>query len=413
MSGPQVIEVVVIDSDINDTDEAKGEPDVTINGSILRMVQAVDGNWYGYFASQEMADIADGTAGTGAGEAGTGLDFGSVCSVEQGAANQSPAETFVGVDLGDADGVAIDSDNDCATPSDDDVLNVVREAKDVNTNVPDAGQIDINEAAWPFIQLYDLNPTGNVVVQYNKGGGAQTTTLTFDTVDNFADLELDKSSYGQGDEVHVTVTDLWLNIDPTDEDSWTFGTDGEGSSADSTTHYQVFNENGDVVGNSASNLNSGLTETLDDLMCEDNCRLISTVKVQGSVNVITLSDNADAPIENDGVPQDPFNWNIPGADAGNVPITITEQGPNSGVFGSYDESDDSNIRITNDAKRGTSASIDYNETPTTILVAFAFGSIDIALGDDEWNSGEEVPVVLVDGDANLNSRADEDLNLNA
>ena len=32
MSGPQVIEVVVIDSDINDTDEAKGEPDVTVNG---------------------------------------------------------------------------------------------------------------------------------------------------------------------------------------------------------------------------------------------------------------------------------------------------------------------------------------------------------------------------------------------
>ena len=44
MSGPQVIEVVVIDSDINDTDEAKGEPDVTVNGKIMRMVQAVDGN---------------------------------------------------------------------------------------------------------------------------------------------------------------------------------------------------------------------------------------------------------------------------------------------------------------------------------------------------------------------------------
>ena len=59
MSGPQVIEVVVIDSDINDTDEAKGEPDVTVNGKILRMVQAVDGNWYGYFADRERATIAD------------------------------------------------------------------------------------------------------------------------------------------------------------------------------------------------------------------------------------------------------------------------------------------------------------------------------------------------------------------
>ncbi len=62
MSGPQVIEVVVIDSDINDTDEAKGEPDVTVNGKILRMVQATDGNWYGYFADRTQALIADSTA---------------------------------------------------------------------------------------------------------------------------------------------------------------------------------------------------------------------------------------------------------------------------------------------------------------------------------------------------------------
>ncbi len=59
MSGPQVIEVVIIDPDIDDTDELKGEPDVTINGKILRMVQAVDGNWYGYFADRDKASIAD------------------------------------------------------------------------------------------------------------------------------------------------------------------------------------------------------------------------------------------------------------------------------------------------------------------------------------------------------------------
>jgi hypothetical protein len=32
MVGPQVVEVVVIDSDINETNESNGEPDVTING---------------------------------------------------------------------------------------------------------------------------------------------------------------------------------------------------------------------------------------------------------------------------------------------------------------------------------------------------------------------------------------------
>ena len=51
-TGPQVIEVVVIDSDIKDTNVGKGEPDVTVNGNKLRMIQATDGNWYGYFADQ-------------------------------------------------------------------------------------------------------------------------------------------------------------------------------------------------------------------------------------------------------------------------------------------------------------------------------------------------------------------------
>jgi hypothetical protein len=423
MSGPQVIEVVVIDSDINDTDEAKGEPDVTINGKILRMVQAVDGNWYGYFADETMAITADATVGT----PGTGLDFGTIQDDVETAGNLiGTGDNF----FSDANAVAYQDGN----------LNVVREAKEPNTNVPDVGQIGISEDQWPFIQLYPLNPTGNVVVQYNKGGGAQTTTLTFDSVDQFAGAELDKTSYGQGDDVHVTVTDLWLNIDPTDEDSWTFGTTGTGGGVNATTNYQVFDENGNAVGNVESNAGTEnkLTDALGLLMCEDNCVLLTTADAQGKGFVITLDDNDDTvlrnldsdmenpanPSETPAIanPDNPWDWATAGDNnddpldgdnymLGQVPVTITEQGPNSGVFGSYDESDDSVIKITNDAKRGTSASIDYNETPATILVGFSFGSIDIQPIDDEWSSGEEIPVILVDADANLNSRADEDLDL--
>ena len=298
MSGPQVIEVVVIDSDINDTDEAKGEPDVTVNGKILRMVQAVDGNWYGYFADNAMATAADLTTTVG----GEGLDFGTICPVSS--VGDTDAELFVSVDLGDATNVAIPTDNSCVstTPG---FNNVVRESKDVNTNVGtpgvDDGQIGIDIESWPFIQLYALNPTGNVVIQYNKGGGAQTTTLTFDTVDQFAGAELDKSSYGQGDEVHITVTDLWLNIDPTDEDSWTFGTTGSGTEGDATTNYQVFDENGngagDLVTDGVININVG--PTLGNLMCEDNCVLLTTADAQGSGQfVITIGDNDDSNIIN-------------------------------------------------------------------------------------------------------------------
>jgi hypothetical protein len=412
MSGPQVIEVVIIDSDINDTDEAKGEPDVTINGKILRMVQAVDGNWYGYFADRNMADIADATTTA----PGIGLDFGIRCDNQDTTSNGGETVDFTDTvgfyanvagctDDGNTDNLA---GTTITSPA---INNVVREAKDVNTQIGPDGQIGMSVSAWPVIQLYPLNPTGNVVVQYNKGGGAQTTTLTFDTVDQFAGAELDRASYTRGSQVHATITDLWLNIDPTDEDSWTFGTTGTSFAANATTNYQVFDENGNQSGDGNGSVN--ITSALDDLMCEDNCRLLTTVDSQDKGFVITLADNDDSEIRPTlGSPASPFSWaTLGGLESGNVPITMTEQGPNSGIFGSYDESDQSSVVITRTADRGTSATFDYNETPRTILVSLSFGSIDIEVTDDEWNSGEEVPVTLVDADANRNSRADEDLDL--
>ena len=415
MSGPQVIEVVVIDADINDTNEAKGEPDVTVNGKILRMTQAVDGNWYGYFADKTMAQRADATSTN----TGVGLDFGSFCTA---------ASTTLGISLTDTSGVAINSaagSQGTAAPVAcnaafvaDGSLHVVREAKQINTNDPNPGngQIGVNAVAgiWPFIQLYSLNPTGNVVIQYNKGGGAQTTTLTFDSVDQFAGAELDRATYTTGAQVMATITDLWLNIDPTDEDSWTFGTTGTGSKAQASVNYQVFDENGNQDGDLVGPDN--IINALGGLMCEDNCVLITNADVQNKGAVITLQDNDDSEIRatfGTSNPQLPGDWQTLGGNiAGKVPITVTEQGPNSGVFGSYDESDTSNIVITSGAKRGTSASIDYNESPKTILVGFSFGSVNIQPTDSEWSSGEEIPVTIVDADANKNSRADEDLDFN-
>ena len=168
-----------------------------------------------------------------------------------------------------------------------DVNNVVREAKavvDPAAATIASGQIGVDEDFWPFVQLYTLNPTGNVVVQYNKGGGAQSVTLTFDTVDQFAGASLDRAVYPQSAQVHATITDLWLNVDPTDEDSWTFGTVGTAS-----TNYQVFNENGLGVGNTTANTDTNLlTGALGNLMCEDNCIMLFNPDVQNKGTVAIL-----------------------------------------------------------------------------------------------------------------------------
>ena len=64
-----------------------------------------------------------------------------------------------------------------------------------------------------------------------------------------------------------------------------------------------------------------------------------------------------------------------------------------------------------DAKRGTTATIDYNDSAQSFIVANDFGSIDMdesAVGE-EWNSGEILPVTLLDQDLNKNTGSDEDL----
>jgi len=375
MTGAQVIEVVVIDSDIRDTDESKGEPDVTLNGEKLAMAQATDGNWYAYFADEKAANAAENSTDNTC----HGLDFGviTVGTTTPGGANV------------DTEATSIATPNTACAIDGHDGINVLRETKSLNTRNTEA--VGGTNAEWPLIQLFELNPTGNVVIQYNKAGGAQTTTLTYDTVDGSAGIELDRNIYPQSAQVHVTVTDAWLNIDPTDEDSWTWDTEN------GKTYYQVFDENGDARGNDPDRNDDA--SAIDDIMFVDSKMILDlggNIRLQDNGNTAVYDDNGDH-----------ISGNLTTRLAN--PVTLTEQGPNTGVFGTYDEADDSILVIEDNAKRGTTATIDYNATPTSIFIGFEFATIDIQPDGDTWNSGEAAPVVLVDNDANKNSRADEDL----
>jgi hypothetical protein len=316
------------------------------------MVQAVDGNWYGYFADRDQAQIADSTATT----SGSGLDFGLFCdntSTLQRAGQPAVTVTdSVGIAIGayhangkngTSIGGAISGAQCTGNYTPNDSQNVLREQKDVVSfpNSTSTGQIGIDVNVWPFIQLYSLSAGGNVVIQYAKGGGVQSTTLTFDTVDQFASTSLDRVKYPQNAQIHATITDLWLNIDPTDEDSWTFATNNANVTAGAGPgpHYQVFNENGGSGGVAIN-----IDDTLDSLMCEDNCRLLVNPNVQSAANaVLTIQDNDDSILTQMNATASANNATAFGVAAypgtlgtGSVPVTITEQGPNSGVFGTYD-----------------------------------------------------------------------------
>ncbi|MCV0393720.1 MAG: cadherin-like domain-containing protein, partial [Nitrosopumilus sp.] len=413
-AGASVIEIIVNDSDISSTNTVQPEPDVTVNGKKIRMVQAVDGNWYGYFADRSNALMADSLSGLD----GTGLDFGKFCS-------SGTAGAILGVGFSDTVGVAIPrlsgilgsvdgtghgtpSLSACTgvfSTSTPNINHVTREPPTLNTD-PGAGgdgQIGIRPEAWPIIQLYDFVPAGNVVVTYNYTGGPQTTTLTFDNP--FVDMQTDRTTYPQFSSVNLQITDTMLNIDPTDEDSWTFGA----SSTNSTTFYQLFDENGatDADGTAGA---VDISSSISNLMFEDNG--VFTLGGGNLANVLTIRDNDDQ-----ALPTDDPNALITliGTDggsvsAGSIPVTFTEQGANSGLFSNSDEADKSNILVRPTAPRGQSAIATYNNVGNAVLVGFDFGSIDLG-SFGTWTSGEEVPVTLIDNDANKNTLADEDLDL--
>ena len=399
-SGSMVIEVIIRDSNLSDTDEGKGEPDVTLNGKSLRMVQATDGNWYAYFANVEKAKIADSTVGL----AGKGLDFGVFCG-------RDTASTVFGISLSETDGVAVpQSDGLTGFKNGDSSLtactgsptgsanlnNVVRQAKSINTNsnIP-VGQIGLDSDAWPLIQLYSFN---DVTIQYNPGGSPQQVSLEYDDMKNIS-FSLDRDLYPVNSEVFLTVNDFQLNQDPTDEDSWTFDVDSNPS-----TFYQAFDDSG----NDDANGNTGLVNLIPNLLnlnFKDNGKLSLTL---GDVlELQTNNDQPDSSIDTDGV-----------SNTFSSIVTLVEQEPNSGIFESFDSSDNSVMGILSNAPRGQTGQITYNENSVSVLTGFSTSSVlvgdepalTIANGET-LNPGIEYPVVLNDPDQNLNTSARDDLDV--
>ena len=422
----QVVEVVIRDNQIDDLDEALGEPDVYINGDDLRMVQANDGNWYAYFAVLDMAKAVDG-------DNGNGIDFGVICEDTSATAATSTAGVKIGtgttfIDLAEIDAVALPLNQNVACPTGaqttadlvgaDDTnntgFNVVREPKDINTNdrlQAMSGQIGLNTSLWPFVQLYDIQEDNTVEVRYSKGGGDQTVSLTYETAGDYDSLEVDRAEnaaptsavYPRSAHVHVTITDTSLDIDPTDLDTWTWNTTSDGG-----VYYRVFDDNGRFPDGSFNTSNEDLSDKLGDLLCEE-CQVTIENNPAGNP-VLTVADNNDNRILGNSL----ATSYVAGATAdtilgpGTQPFTVVETGPQTGIFVSYDEQDVSSLQTTADATRAVISSIDYDD-PVSITFQAATATIDIDPGEGEWNSGTPVPVTLIDRDMNKNGRDDEDI----
>ncbi|MCV0393190.1 MAG: peptidase [Nitrosopumilus sp.] len=388
-AGSMVVEVVVNNPNLKDTGQGKGEPDVTVNGKSLRMAQAVDGSWYGYFANVASAKRADATVGL----AGKGLDFGVFCS-------RDTASSVFGISLSETDGFAVPksaglsgftngdtSFTPCTgSPTGTAVLNnVVRNAKSLNTNsnVP-TGQIGLKTNAWPLVQLFSFD---KVIIQYNPGGPLQSVTLEYDEIPNIS-LKLDRKLYPNNSEVFLTISDVQLNQDPTDEDSWTFDVGNNPS-----TFYQAFDESG----SSSSNGGTGLVNLVPHL-----------TKI-GFKNNGKLGVNLGSVLELKSNDEQPSTSVTNGIQTFATILTIVENSPNSGIFDNADDNDESTLGVLANAPRGQSGSITYDKKTVSVLTGSSTANIalnpSLTIGDGSayLKPGTKYPIVLVDPDQNINS----------
>ena len=388
--GAMIVEVIVTE-DNRQLDEAIGEPHVTVDGKLLRMVQSSDGNWYAFFANTDKVKQVDQLVPASA--KGQSVDFGVFCS------GFTPS-TVLGVDFSSTDGVAIPdsaglsgttqgsaSFNSCSgnatTPTSQN--NVIRNVPFLNMNphVP-VGQTGINPNVWPAIQLFTFS--NNVHVEYNRGTGAQSVDLDYFDIPNIT-LNLDRPGYPAGSDVFATINDMQLNIDPTSADSWTFNV-----VSPEATFYQAFAETGTSA--SGSGL-INLIQNLNTLGFRDNGHVSMDLS-----DVVNLKTN---PIQDSSsVTANSITYN--------KLVTFVETGPNTGIFES-DYSNISTIGILQNAPRSHSASIKYNLQGASIVSGTATASLTLGGGQGHFNPGQKETITLVDQVQNLNTGMIDELDV--
>ncbi|MGI0046561.1 MAG: hypothetical protein ACREBB_05160 [Nitrosotalea sp.] len=477
-AGPQVIQVIVSDPNINRLDQAYGEPVVTVSGKRLRMFQGTDGNWYGYFADRNQAELAGKTAPLG----GQGLNFGFFCS-----SDSSVSFLRTGLSFTDTKGFTIarnpfNSGNGTTTyssaqtsaaspfesgfPSPGSLSNtcsltsittppslgvttehVIRENKTLNTNPSGYLATAALQDAWPIIQLYDFSGIPqSVVVDYQAAGGDQTVNLTFDRIpSNLISVTPDRTAYPENGAVFLTMNDPQLNVDPTEDDVWTWGA----NTTNSTVFYQAWDRNGiaqaDTATDTGTSGNRMLNAPAGSFAMQNLAGNLTSFNFNhnglftfapGAQNVVDFQTfGRDKLVCNTGPSKgcDTTTRGLPSQvqDAGfhlskgSEMVTFAEQGGvNTGVFGNWDGSRVPAIVMLNPSEekgfgaytaqnsiRGQSASFKYNEISGSIVGGFAFGSVTMTATNGTWASGTRIPVTLTDMDENKNSKITEFLNV--
>ena len=415
-AGGQICEIIVRDSSIAETDQIEPEPTVEVNNETLRMVQGADGWWYAYIGSTEGVGNNDGSATAN-------INYGITAPTN----HEGTSCPVIGYDVANGIGgpKVADYTKDHISCSSTATVYLYNSTSGSSTNLiidgapalsdrdqyggstaneASGGQLNVTDNQWPFIQTWEFKDDSNVTIVYEAPTGDIAVDLEYegdgDGMDSYAKLELDRYAAAQGSQIHLTIYDNQLNLDPTVEDSVIFLTNSsQGVSYNSSLAYSAmasaqFGDNGVLkITRNANSADAAVVVSQNNTDQSFHGTETATACTGGtSGNFVTLAGATALGCQHHH-------------------IEFFETSSNSGIFTNTDDGDTSTLKVNDSAIRGTSATFDYNDTPVSFVVTNTGATIDMVESDagDEWNSGEEITVVLNDPDRNLNTASDEDL----
>ena len=325
--GPQILEIVVDDPSRDGLDPSTPLPDVRIDGSKVVMAQSNTGKWYAYVASDELTlEVSDilGPFTYFAADEAAFIGYGG-----------SGAESFF-VGAGQ-----------------------FLSAKELGGR--NGGQIGVSDFDWPVIQVYGFKDDSLVDITHD----AETVTLRYEAdLSDLASIRVDRADVPAGGQVHVAISDVQLNLNPTKDDVWYMWANG-------TTTYGDDNP-----------------EAIDwqDIFRGDTGRL--------------AIDNLD-----------PITIGYVAGEG--AMVEFEETGPSTGVFVSYDTDGESRITVNGDARVGSTFTVDYAGSDAQVIVDDFDFTLELARDGigSTWDSGEDLTVRLTNENLNTNTLTEQNMEI--
>ena len=329
--GQQIIEIKIDNDRISSVADILGLPSVTIMDQNVIMVQADTGIWYAY-----VADAGD--------------------------------------DPDTTDTTESEINNPLLTTSEAGTSNTVRNDIDLQ-NGPTLGGLSNGDRTdnWPYVQLYDFasDPDGEFDVVYDDD---ERVTLTYDNdLTGSVTFSLDRTNVPRNAVVHLTISDIRLNLDPTGDDKWVLDTNHEDDQTEGVVNAQYITDPTEFAADPT-------TGTEDVNLGDDHGSLVfpSDLKI----------------------------------DADLTTITVEETGRNTNAFISFVNNNVSPINLDGEADINSRVTASYAGVDATLIVRDESTDISIT-SDDFWNSGEPATVTVTAPNLDLNTKTDNHVEIDS